>query len=103
MAFQVYTPKERGPRKEAKPTVSLSKSSIVLNKLARKYVKGDRFELAFDPDTKTIRIRPSENGLNLKKTKIHAKGFFKHFDIRNKGKFEAHYNDRENALYVQLQ
>ncbi|MDI6709934.1 MAG: hypothetical protein QMC81_03655 [Thermoanaerobacterales bacterium] len=104
MAFQVYFPKEKRPKKEPKPIVSLSKSSIVLNKLARAKIKADRLELAYDPEKRLIRIRPGTDGsaLNLKKTKVHARGFFKHFKIQEKGRFEAHYDEEENALYVQL-
>lgn len=104
MPYQVYFPKEKKPKKEPKPTVSLSKSSIVLNKLARAKINADRLELAYDPERNMIRIRPGTDGsaLNLKKTKVHARGFFKHFDITDKGKFEAHYDEKEDALYVQL-
>jgi len=81
MAFEVYTPKKRKRREEPKPVVSLSKSSIVLNKVARKTLPADRYELAFDRERRIIRLKPSPDGVFVKKTKINARGFFKQFDI----------------------
>ncbi|ACA59010.1 hypothetical protein [Candidatus Desulforudis audaxviator] len=102
MAFEVYTPKKRKRREEPKPVVSLSKSSIVLNKVARKTLPADRYELAFDRERRIIRLKPSPDGVFVKKTKINARGFFKQFDIDYKGKFTADYRPEEQALFVEL-
>lgn len=102
MGFEVYTPKKRKRREEPKPVVSLSKSSIVLNKIARKTLPAERYELAFDRERRIIRLKPSPNGIFVKKTKINARGFFKQFDIDYKGKFTADYRPEEKALYVEL-
>lgn len=102
MAFEVYVPKKKKPRAQPQPLVSLSKNSIVLNKIARQTLPSDRFELAFDPERRIIRIKPSRDGISLKKTKVYARGFFKHFGIHYKGKFSAHYRPEENALFVEL-
>ena len=48
----------------------------------------------------TIRISPSEEGMDMKKTKVYAAGFFKQFGIMGKGKFAANYD--QGALYVDL-
>lgn len=101
MAFEVYRP--RGEKQEKAPIVSLSKTSIVLNNVAREKLATNRIELAFDADSRTIRIRSVESGgMEVRKTKVFGKGFFNQFKITKKGKFEAKYNPEEKALYVQL-
>ena len=101
MAFEVYKP--HGERAERAPIVSLSKTSIVLNNIAREKLGNNRIELAFDPNSKTLRIRGvPEGGMELKKTKVFGKGFFNYFGINQKGKFEARYDPTENALYAPL-
>lgn len=102
MAFEVYTPKKRKRREEPKPIVSMSKSSIVLNKVARTILPADRYELAFDRERRVIRLKPSPDGMFVKKTKINARGFFKQFDIDSHGKFTADYRPEEQALFVEL-
>lgn len=99
MAFEVYK-----PRFEKEATVAISKNHITLNKKLLDKFNTRYVELAYDPETKTIRIKPSvnESGLVLNKNKIGARGFFKHFNIEQKGKYSAVYNDNENALYVRL-
>ncbi len=100
MAFIVY--KLRGERVGKVPLVTLSKNSIVLNKIAREKLKADKVELAFDNDSNTLRITPSGEGQTVKKTKVFARGFFNHFNIEKKGKFNAIFDDKENALFVSL-
>ncbi len=101
MAFEVYKP--RGERMEKVPAISLSKSSIVLNSVARQKLGKNKIELAFDRDTKTIRIRAvDEGGLEMRKTKVFGKGFFNYFGINKKGKYQAKYDPSENALYAKL-
>jgi len=100
MAFEVYRP--RGERTDKPPVVSLSKTSIVLNNVAREKLASDRIELAYDKETNTIRIRAAENGMQIKKTKLFGKGFFNQFGITKRGKFTAKFNPDERALYVEL-
>lgn len=101
MAFEVYQP--RGEKAEKLPLVSLSKNSLVMNNKAReKLNKPENIELAFDKSSNTIRIKPSNNGLSVKKTKVFAKGFFNHFNINQKGRFAATYDENENVLYVNI-
>ena len=99
MAFEVYK-----PRFEKEVTVAISKNHITLNKKLLDKFNTRYVELAYDPETKLIRIKPSanESGLVLNKNKIGARGFFKHFNIEQKGKYGAVYNDNEKALYVRL-
>ena len=101
MTFEIYTPR-RGKQSNGKKQaiVSLSRNSIVLNKLAREQLNATNIELAYDPDTNKIRISPSEEGMDMKKTKVYAAGFFKRFDIKDRGKFAADYD--QGALYVDL-
>ncbi len=97
MTFEVYK-----PRFEKEATVAISKNHLTLNKKLVDKFNTEYVELAFDKVTKTIRIKASdsENGLVLNKNKIGARGFFKHFNIQQKGKYNAVYNEDENAVYV---
>jgi hypothetical protein len=95
----VYKP--RGLKQERAPLVSLSKNSIVLNNIAREKLGSNRIELAFDNESSVIRIRGvNEGGMELRKTKVFGKGFFKQFDIDRKGRFVAIHDD--GALYVKI-
>lgn len=99
MAFEVYRP--RGERQEKAPIISLSKTSLVLNNIAREKLNCQRIELAYDRDINTIRIKGvDEGGLEIKKTKVFGKGFFNQFEIVQKGRFVARYEPSENALYA---
>jgi len=100
MAFEIYKP--RGERVPKLPLITISKNSIVLNKHAREKLSINRVELAFDPETNIIRIKASNNGQNIKKTKVFGRGFFNHFGITVKGKFPAEYDENEKALYVNI-
>lgn len=101
MAFEIYKP--RGEKQEKAPIISLSKTSIVLNNIAREKINSSRIELAYDKGTKTIRIKGvSEGGMEIKKTKVFGKGFFNQFNLGTKGKFEAKYEQDENALFIKI-
>lgn len=99
MAFVVYKP--RSEKAEKSPTVSFSKSSIVLNNVAREKLNSQNVELAYDDETKVVRIRAIDNGgVQIKKTKIFGKGFFNHFNIHPRGKVQATYSD--GALFADV-
>ena len=100
MAFEIYKP--RGEKNQKVIIVSLSKNSVVLNKQAREKIQAEKIELAYDKDTNTIRIKASEDGQMLKKTKTFAKGFFNQFGIDKKGKFTGTYDEIEKALFVDI-
>ena len=100
MAFEVSKP--RGERIPKLPLITISKNSIVLNKHAREKLNVDKVELAYDRETNTIRIKATEDGQNIKKTKVFSRGFFNHFNIVAKGKYHAKYDEKENCLYVDL-
>jgi hypothetical protein len=103
MSFEVYHPRTRATTKAKSMVVRLSKNSIVLNKVAREQLNAPEVELAFDEDANTIRIKPSiDGGSAIKKTKVVASGFFKHFEVSATGAYPAEYNQEENALYVKL-
>jgi hypothetical protein len=102
MSFEIYKP--RGEKqKEKAPAISLSKTSIVLNKVAREKLGTSRIELAYDMENNIIRIKAAENGgIKIKKTKFFGKGFFNQFGISKKGKFAAVFDEGERALFVKL-
>ncbi len=97
MSFEVYK-----PRFDKETTVAISKNHLTLNKKLVERFDTGHVELAFDRDTKTIRIKASggENGLILNKNKIGARGFFKHFNIQQKGKYSAVFDENEKAIFV---
>jgi hypothetical protein len=104
MPFEIYHPRAK-TKDNPKLIVRFSKTSFVLNKVARVQLNSPAFvELAFDKDTNTMRIRPSTiaGGNAMKKTKVLAPGFFKQFEISAMGTYFAEYNQDENALYVNL-
>ena len=96
MAFEVYTPRRGGgktaTRAKKVPVIRLSKTSLVLNKWAREALGSNTIELAYDADTKTIRIAPN-GSIPLKKTKVFAKGFFNAFGIKMNGSFPVEVKD----------
>ena len=99
MTFVVYKP--RGDKVEKVPVLSFSKSSIVLNNIAREKLNSQNVELAYDNESKTIRIKAvDDGGMQIKKTKIFGKGFFKHFNIQPRGKVPATYSD--GALFADV-
>jgi flagellar hook protein FlgE len=101
--FEIYTPRSREAKKKDMPEIKISKQSIVMNKKARNLIQADRLELAYDTDGKTIRIKKAEeDGINMKKTKVYAKGFLEHFNIEEKGRFSAEFKEDEEALYVKV-
>ncbi|MCL6634913.1 MAG: hypothetical protein K6T29_04005 [Peptococcaceae bacterium] len=100
MAFEVYKP--RGERVPKMPLVTISKNSIVLNKHAREKLNTEKVELAYDRESKTIRIKAAEEGQNIKKTKVFSRGFFNYFKIAARGKYQAVYDEKEKALFVNL-
>ena len=83
MAFEVYKP--RGERVPKLPLITISKNSIVLNKHAREKLNTEKVELAYDKEKNVIRIKATEDGQNIKKTKVFSRGFFNHFYITAKG------------------
>lgn len=101
MAFEIYKP--RGELVPKLLLVTISKNSIVLNKYAREKLNVDKVELAFDPASHVIRIKASNGGQNIKKTKVFGRGFFNRFGITAKGKFQAEYDEKENALFVDVE
>ena len=38
----------------------------------------------------------------MKKTKVFAKGFLEHFNIKERGKYKAEYKEDEGAFFVKL-
>lgn len=101
MAFEVYKP--RGERAEKAPVVSLSKTSIVLNNVAREKLAAEKIELAYDKDTNMIRIKAvDEGGIPIRKTKVFGKGFFNQFGLDARGKYVATFDEEEKALFIKL-
>lgn len=103
MAFEVYVPRRGGGRVAGKlkktPALRLSKTSLVLNKPAREALGAESIELAYDPDTKTIRVSPN-GSIPIKKTKVFAKGFYNAFGISSSGIFPAEL--KEGSLFATL-
>jgi len=102
MSFVVYQPTRR-KKKEKQALVSFSKSSIVLNKVTRAKLNCIEVELAYDRENKVLRIKKQIGSrIKIKKTKIDGKTFFKFFDIQSKGKYNAIFDENEEAVFVYL-
>ncbi len=102
--FEVYHSFHK-EKQEKSPIVSLSKNSIVLNKVAREKIGNEceKIEVAFDRENNVLRLKSdNEKGLVIKKTKVFSKNVFKFFGIEKKGRFNAIFRDDEGALYVNL-
>ncbi|SFR07777.1 hypothetical protein [Desulfoscipio geothermicus] len=99
MGFEVYR-----PRSSRENVVALTKHHIRLGRKLADKLNTDRVEVAYDKDTKQLRVKGvKEGGMMLNKNKIGARGIFKYFNIEDKkGNFAAEYNEKENAIYVNL-
>jgi hypothetical protein len=92
LAFEIYIPHRGGgrtvgvSRDRKSPAIRLSKNSLVINKWAREFFRAANIELAFDPETNTIRIGPGGT-LKLENSRVQAKDFFKAFGITSVGMF----------------
>lgn len=97
LPFEVYYPRSEN-------YVSVSKNHITLNRNLAAKISSDHVELAYDRDTKVIRVNFSspDSGLIMNKTRIGAKGFLQYFGIESKGKFPATYHEDEKSIYIQL-
>ena len=98
MAFETYVPRRGGrtasgvSRNKKLPGIRLSKNSLVINKWAREFFRAANIELAFDPETSTIRIGPGGT-VRIQNSKVYAKGFFKAFGITSVGWFPVQLAD----------
>lgn len=100
--FEVYRPRS-GDSNDKEPMISLSKNSIVLNKKCRELLNSpELLEIAYDNELNMLRIKSSDTGLKLKKTKIMARNLLNHFNIDKEGKFKAIFEEDENALFIDL-
>ena len=96
MRFEVYYPRSEN-------YVSVSKNHITLSRNLAAKLNADHVELAFDRDSKTIKITASpDSGLIFKNTRIGARGFLQYFGIESKGKFPANFNEEEKSIYIEL-
>ena len=101
MVFETYAP--RADKKNN--SVAISKNHITLTLKLLEKMKSKDVELAYDSDNKVIRIKPVPDGKGLtisKTNKIGAKGFFSHFNLQVKGKYDGRYDEKDKAIYIQL-
>lgn len=94
MAFETYTPKRR--RQDTDPKVTISSSgNFMINAAASEqwFSKAKLVQLLFDPESKTVAIRPMEkdadNALKLRRPAraagchISGQGFLDYYQIKN--------------------
>lgn len=100
MAFEVYRSRAKTNNNE----VRLSKSTLSLNTDIVEKFKSGRVELAYDRESKILKITPAseDQGIVLTKNRITIKGFLNDFGIDSKGKFPYEYNEEDRAVYVEL-
>jgi hypothetical protein len=103
MNFEVYAPRTRaeGKLNTKPPIVGISNNKITMNKIALSPLSTGNAELSYDSELRTIKIRPVESGIKVKKRSIYARGFLKHFDIVLKGKFVSTI-ENDGCVYVTL-
>lgn len=101
MAFIEYGARKPGLRPSS---VRITKSHIFLSQDLMENIQGaDGVILAYDPDKQMIRIKPSKDGgIKNKDGAINAKGFCKFFNLNKKGVFDAKWDAKDKAIYVNL-
>lgn len=99
MPFEIYR-----PRSSRENVVALTKHHIRIGGKLMDKLGCNRVEVAFDREKNRLRIKGVEDGgMILNKNKIGARGIFKYFDLENKkGSYPAEYNEKEKAIFVNL-
>lgn len=100
MAFEVYKPRIKNAN-----SIALTKHHIVLKPNILEKLNANNVELAYDRDTRVIRIRPADSeddGFVINDNKIGARGFYQFFDIGIKGKFPVIIDDSDNAVLIDI-
>lgn len=98
MVFEVYKPRVTGEN-----MVAITKHHIRIGPRLLSRLMGDDVEVAYDSDKNILRIKGvDEGGLKLSKTKIGAQGIFKYFNLDVKGKYRAEFDEKEDAIFVDL-
>jgi len=94
-----------GGSPELKYFIKMTSFRINISKRLLKKLKWNRVRLEYDFKNNIIKIAPEEDinyGLLIKENKIKIKDFKEYFRINAEGKFEAIYNQDDNAVYVNL-
>lgn len=100
MGFEVYKPRIKNTN-----LIALTKNHIILKPDILEKLNTNSVELAYDRNTRVIRIRPAdleEDGFVINNNKIGARGFYKFFDIGIKGKFPFKMDDSDNAVLIDI-
>jgi len=99
LAFEVYK-----PRSSKEDVVAFTKHHIRLGVKLVDKLGGDRVEVAYDRETRQLRIKAvSVGGLLLNKNKIGARGIFRFFNLESKkGNYDARYDPEEEAIFVDM-
>jgi len=98
MAFEVYVPRAANDN-----AVTLTKHHIRIGNKLLGRLKGDKLEVAYDVETNKIRIKGTDGpGLTVAKNKVGARGIFTYFNLDLKGRYEADFDEKQKAIYVDL-
>lgn len=98
LAFEVYI-----PRASSNNLVTLTKHHIRIGSNLLSQLNGEKTEIAYDRQSNKLRIKgTNESGMKIGNNKIGARGVFAYFGIDIKGSFPADFNDKENAIIVDL-
>ncbi|MTI80225.1 MAG: hypothetical protein FH758_04955 [Firmicutes bacterium] len=82
----------------------ISKNHITLGELAVEKLNSEYAILGYDKEKGVIAIKAVNKGEGFKitKRKINAKNFLNHFEIDIKGTYPVEYDEKNRALYVNL-
>lgn len=94
--FETYSPKN------AEHIVLISKNHISMTNSFASKLNSNFVELAYNKDHKIIRIKPSEAGIKINKSKIGAAGFFKHHEIDIKARVAGEFDIKTGCIFIKL-
>lgn len=99
MAFIEYKPTKGGLMPK---TVKLTKTHLILSPNLYKKL-GNKAIVAYDSDDEILKLTPAESGgLKVTEGKIQSKGFASFFGIDKKGTFNAEWNEKQGAIFINL-
>jgi len=100
MAFIEYNPTRGGLRPNS---AKLTKTHLILSPDMQEKLGESTVAIAYDPEEKTIRLKPVETGgLKLTDGKLQSKGFTKHFGINTRGLFNAEWDENEKVIFIKV-
>jgi hypothetical protein len=100
MAFIEYKPIKGGLMPKS---AKLTKTHLILSPNLHKKLGNNKAIVAYDSDDEVLKLTPTESGgLKVTEGKIQSKGFVSFFGIDKKGTFNAEWDDKQGAIFINL-